>query len=466
MSIKIGLPDNRQIETSAEPVRIGSDGMCEISFPNDLRVRPRHAIIRRVSGRWMVEAEGDGSVQVGSEAPARMRWLTAGDVVRLTPDGPEVVFQPSVAPIIAPAGAGVSTPKVETSATGSADVSTRKPITKDQAVRLLAGAGLVVAVLIIVAVSNSPKRDSGVVPPSRPMLDQAENPGQPGYVGGDQKPQGGQKQTSADPVNLNGALYLVMVKDPRQEQIYQLGTAWASAKRTLVSSAGIVVAVEELRDVLPNATVNSPNLKKELEIIGMTVHPEYRRAAAEAKAAQQEAESLRLELEQNKTPDQINPIAEKIVAAEERRFQALERMVFYDVGILEVKDELAVLLPIAGGDAAIPRPGSSILLAGVPFPMQSYQVDPANLTQPSNAKGNVQAHSQADGNSPAARRILLKCTKDLASQNWSGSPILNAAREVIGVYSRPTPPPLDPKSPTIPNLHDAAEIERLREFAH
>ncbi len=68
------------------------------------------------------------------------------------------------------------------------------------------------------------------------------------------------------------ALYLVTIRDPKREQVYRVGTAWAAAKRTLVTSAGVIGAVEELRDVLPIATVNAPTLKKELEITEIEVH--------------------------------------------------------------------------------------------------------------------------------------------------------------------------------------------------
>ncbi len=164
MAIQIRFPDERQVEIAAESARVGSDAACEVAFPNDLRVKPRHAVIRCVSGRWMIEAEEDGSVLVGNEAPARMRWLTAGDVVRLTPDGPEFVFQPQSAPQRnlavsgSPAAGEASFPAAqfaaETASGATPAASNQEPsITRGRSVRVLAGAGLIAALLVCAAAS-------------------------------------------------------------------------------------------------------------------------------------------------------------------------------------------------------------------------------------------------------------------------------------------------------------------------
>ncbi len=95
--------------------------------------------------------------------------------------------------------------------------------------------------------------------------------------------------------------------------------------------------------------------------------------------------------------------------------------------------------------------------------MKKYLLDPEHLTQPFLVEGNVLALQQAGEGSAGVQRMLLKCQVELSDQNWSGSPILNSKHEVVAVYSRPTPPPLDLR-PAV-DSHDAAQIERLREFA-
>lgn len=54
----------------------------------------------------------------------------------------------------------------------------------------------------------------------------------------------------------------------------------------------------------------------------MKVHPAYRQAVADAKTTQKEAESLRLELEEKKTGQEIESLTRKVIAAEERRLKS------------------------------------------------------------------------------------------------------------------------------------------------
>ncbi len=107
MSITLAISGKPPIEIDVEPITIGSDPAETVAFAGDPRVKLRHAVIRRVAGRWLVEVREAESIQVGSAAPARLHWLNPGDVIRLVDGGPEITFQPAGAspkPFAAPAG--------------------------------------------------------------------------------------------------------------------------------------------------------------------------------------------------------------------------------------------------------------------------------------------------------------------------------------------------------------------------
>lgn len=261
------------------------------------------------------------------------------------------------------------------------------------------------------------------------------------------------------------ALYLVIMQNPTQGQTYQLGTAWGAGKHHLVTSAAIVLALEELRDVAPQSAVLSPLTKQELPIASTKAHASYRQAVADAKAAQVESESARLELEQNKDETKIESLTQKVVAADEKRFQALERQVDYDVGLIEVAAELPALLPLAAGGSAELKAGGKLTLAGIPFLRDEFLVDRDALSQPVKAPGSILTRMErnADAGSPGHRLLIKYRSDNSAQQNWSGSAVLNAAGQVIAIYSRPTPPlPGQPAKPTA--SHDTAAVERVREI--
>lgn len=99
MATVFRLPGGDLAATDDEPIWVGTDAACTVRLPEDGRVQPRHARVRRTAGRWLVESLGDWPVQVGSGPPSRLGWLTPGDVIRLSASGPDLVFQPATAPL-------------------------------------------------------------------------------------------------------------------------------------------------------------------------------------------------------------------------------------------------------------------------------------------------------------------------------------------------------------------------------
>lgn len=98
MSIALAVSGMPLRVIDAETITIGSDPAATVVLAGDDRIRPRHAVIRKVAGRWMVEARDADSVRVGDLDPARLHWLSAGDVIEVVENGPKIVFQPGDAP--------------------------------------------------------------------------------------------------------------------------------------------------------------------------------------------------------------------------------------------------------------------------------------------------------------------------------------------------------------------------------
>lgn len=99
MATVFRLPGGGQAATDDDPIWVGTDAACAVRLPEDGRVQPRHARVRRTAGRWLVESLGDWPVQVGSGPPSRLGWLKPGDVIRLSASGPDLVFQPAAAAV-------------------------------------------------------------------------------------------------------------------------------------------------------------------------------------------------------------------------------------------------------------------------------------------------------------------------------------------------------------------------------
>lgn len=94
MSIKLAVVGRPPIVLDDENISLGSDPGCSVSFPDLSDVKPKHAIIRMIAGRWLIEVRQAESVFIGGTEPKRMHWLSPGDVIHLTENGPSVTFQP------------------------------------------------------------------------------------------------------------------------------------------------------------------------------------------------------------------------------------------------------------------------------------------------------------------------------------------------------------------------------------
>ncbi|MGE0609212.1 MAG: FHA domain-containing protein [Pirellulales bacterium] len=97
MNVTVELPSGRRLAVGRKPSTIGRGADCELPI-DDPTIAVRHAVLRPVGNRWMIEACGESFLQVGSKPPGRTFWLLAGDIIRLGEGGPCAVFDPPPLP--------------------------------------------------------------------------------------------------------------------------------------------------------------------------------------------------------------------------------------------------------------------------------------------------------------------------------------------------------------------------------
>lgn len=95
MPIKLAISGCAPIVVTDNEITIGSTANCTVSFLNTPHVKSKHAVIRLIAGRWLVEVRDGDAIFVGTDEPKRMKWLQPGDVIRLSAGGPSVTFQPN-----------------------------------------------------------------------------------------------------------------------------------------------------------------------------------------------------------------------------------------------------------------------------------------------------------------------------------------------------------------------------------
>jgi hypothetical protein len=492
--IVIQIVGGTEIRAGKPVVTIGSDPGSMVAFPRDARVQPQHAVIRQVAGRWLIESQGEGLIRVGSGVPTKMGWLNRGDSIKLSDDGPELVFDP---PATADIGSAPATrrgePKLDVQPAPpspasrdlqrpEAAVDSRKkeriqPAEKAphtaaglsqfhrRLVWLLLGGGLVVAGIALGAfwpaggtapsvtngshAGDDPRENIGTSETGR---DKATAKGTPSRATG----AGRRGETSPE-----AALCLIVIKHPDGGQVFQLGTAFAAAPGRLVTSGAVATGLVGLKADFRTVWARSMAAGTDIEITAIRLHPQYAKAVDDAHRAQQESETLRDKISRGEAGDNSNELVQTLAAIDERVFAAYERQASFDVAVLETSARLPGTLEVA--DDRTTAPGTRLTLWGVPFALADYLVDPERGAVPTRVPANVLMRLKPS-NDESLARLVIKCQESLAGQNWSGSPVLNSTGRVVGIYSRPTPPPFEAVDRPAPATHDVVEIEKLREL--
>ena len=94
MPITLAIHGRPPITVGEDEISLGSDPSCQVSFTDIDEIKPNHAVIREIGGKWLIEAREADSLIVGNAKPARLHYLKPGDVIRLTENSPPVTFEP------------------------------------------------------------------------------------------------------------------------------------------------------------------------------------------------------------------------------------------------------------------------------------------------------------------------------------------------------------------------------------
>jgi hypothetical protein len=94
MAIKLAIAGRPPIELFEDTIVLGSDPGCTVTFEDMPNVKPEHAVIRMIAGRWLVEAREADAILIGDNEPKKVHWLNPGDLIRMSESGPTVIFQP------------------------------------------------------------------------------------------------------------------------------------------------------------------------------------------------------------------------------------------------------------------------------------------------------------------------------------------------------------------------------------
>lgn len=266
---------------------------------------------------------------------------------------------------------------------------------------------------------------------------------------------------------LQRSMFVVVCSDSDRES-YRVGTAFSIDAKHVVTTASVVRALQELKqNGFGTATLFSPVLEETFDIASTRIHPQFSQASIEAQRAQQEHDAIYDELESKPpNPEAFDAVKDRLLATRVAAIGAMDRKTTYDVGLIELKQDLKHSLTGASVNASL-RPNMKIEVIGYGFDSNDPFFDKSEATQLRTMKGRV--HQVALSSDHIARRLLATGTNLHSEFAFEGSPAINAQGQVVAIYSRPTPDSGgtdlqrdgDDSQPV--SMFDAPLFERVRE---
>jgi pSer/pThr/pTyr-binding forkhead associated (FHA) protein len=299
------------------------------------------------------------------------------------------------------------------------------------------------------------------------------------------------------PGDVRRTVYVVLVDSrggQRQRVLAGIGTATAISESRLATSGSVVTEVQRALAESWDVSVYCPDTKQEHRVVRGTAHPEFQAALGEFNrekgnldSAMEEMESLRPPKddasegkagEKSKkddkkaappkparpppTAEEGKALIDRAIKAEEAMLKNNERMIFFDLGTLEVEGKLPDRVSLAEGK---PEAGGELRLIGMPKDPKDPETTRSEMKQLQQDTGRYRGRPPlAESPGVTDQDVFLRSNPDpRAVWNWAGSPLLDGDGRLFGIYSRVTPPRTKDEVPD-GKSSDFAPVSRWKEL--
>ncbi|MDF1745581.1 MAG: FHA domain-containing protein [Gimesia sp.] len=473
----VQFSEGEQISFEGEKATIGTSSSCTIVIREDSRIAQKHAVIKKVSGRWMIESTSGAMISTTRNDLSRLCWLDSNDRIQLTAEGPELIFsatQLTPADVAVPPGNKTTKPEASPPQQSHQSAPLDSPeINESEAVVPGPGSSPQIPTEV-----TTPGAGAQVAPHSASPITINLSGNQPGtnhsllWIGGglllvimlmialmvylvvisrnsastSQLENGNVIQGTANadrnqstPVKPEQTVYVVFAQEQQSQIFLRLGTAVAISKNQLVTSGSVGAFIERNQDQYPIIQVHSTTDKNDIfSVKKVDLLPEYREQVDASFKLAGELRELQEEIENKKTlptQQQLKQIGLQMGTLKDLMFQTVEKVVSLDVALLEVQDDLPAKLPLA---EQLPALNKELTILGAPFIQDQTEFIPGESELETERNQGFLIRFQ-DLGKPSLNRMIVKSKQIDLDENWSGSVLLNAQNQIVGIYSRPAP---------------------------
>ncbi len=454
-------------------VRIGRSSTCDIVF-DEPSVSLYHAQIISKDGQSIIQdLESTNGVAIDSpENKIKTAELSPNSTVYF---GTYLVPASELIKAASPWNA-FSTSSASLSSLSSPTLSVGKALsTPGQLKKIIIGGAIAVALLLlVVGLIIQSSQTKFVVPPEEVPPADLVKPYDPTNLIDPFDPG---KTNTAEKTTIQqipeAAVYSVIAQirikknGKTSQQFFRLGSAFAISEHRLITSGSAGLLLVRNRKEFPVIQIHSSLNNIVYEVKNISLLQSYRDAVQKGMTAGSAASviQVKIEAESNRkepiTVQQHQKLAEELVKHREKQFQANERQTYLDVSLLEIKEKLPVLLPLA---TKPPIHNASLKILGIAFPNDDAAFFVDRPLKVRKMEGFLFRFVQPDiKEEPPLVRYLVKCNGSHLTHHWSGSPVLDSKNRVIGIYSRPSLPD-KPTDARPENRCDIVSVDQIRKL--
>ena len=246
---------------------------------------------------------------------------------------------------------------------------------------------------------------------------------------------------ATDPIaKARRAIVWITVSKPDEPHRFLAGSGWVAASDTVLTTGSIMLEVKKLRDEgHSQLAVHWIAGRSDHQIGHVDLHPNvesaYRDAATAYGAYSAAFSDQNLPEDSGQVDSFLKKRGEQLLRLGVSQAAAIERLVAHDVArlIIDPPVDAGAALPMRDpGD--IPRPRQRLRMVGYPIDEADPLLDPANFIEPLILDWRVERVVRPPDRAAA---MLLRSTAPAPAGRIEGSPLIDGAGRVAGVYSCP-----------------------------
>ncbi len=258
----------------------------------------------------------------------------------------------------------------------------------------------------------------------------------------DEQPSNGKSSDDSLRDGSESGIYSVVVRSEEDGLAFQIGTAWAVGGTYLVTSAEVIHAISQQDDGMDAVEVYWGHGDR-LKVTGHFVHPQYAEAEQAAQSAYDQYQKILQDQTDNLDPDAQKELESKVLGLNKNFQEASARMVYFDIGLLQVElpsgtsfEKTLVVAPtpvnrIKGRDVRVS--GNAYLLR------DEIEFDPDGI-QTTELGAEFLISTRLSNDQSAHFVVHVECAEnevdELRTKNWMGSPVFDKNQQVVGIFSR------------------------------